>query len=47
MTQIESAKKGIITDQMKRVAANESIEEEKLKQFKKPQKLFKNFISQS
>lgn len=32
MTQIESAKKGIVTDQMKLVAAKESIEEEKLRQ---------------
>ncbi|MCP4149071.1 MAG: phosphomethylpyrimidine synthase ThiC [bacterium] len=32
MTQIESAKKGIITKQMKVVAAKESIEEEKLRQ---------------
>lgn len=32
MTQIESAKKGIITDQMKVVAAKESINKEKLKQ---------------
>jgi len=32
MTQIESAKKGIITDQMKIVAARESIDEEKLRQ---------------
>ncbi len=32
MTQIESAKKGIITDQMKLVAAKESIEEGKLRQ---------------
>ncbi len=32
MTQIESAKKGIITNQMKIVAAKESIDEEKLRQ---------------
>jgi len=32
MTQIENAKKGIITDQMKIVAAKESIDEEKIRQ---------------